>query len=194
MSLFDTIGELLRGPSQAPQVPNTTSPVPATASPVPATAAPVEIDGIPVSYLDRVAMIESSNNPHAKASTSSACGLYQFTDATWASICAQAPQLRLTADGRMDRDQSTRAMCWLANADGSYFRKFLGRDPQDFERYLMHFLGAPRGTQVCMAKADKPLPDVFGPVAYGAVAGANKFLQGWTAGQLQDWSRKKFSA
>jgi hypothetical protein len=151
-----------------------------------------EIDGIPVSYLDRVAMIESGNNPHAKAPTSSATGLYQFTDSTWASICRQAPQLHLTADGRMDRDQSTRAMCWLANSDGAFFRKVTLRDPEDYERYLLHFLGGPRGTQVCTAPRDKALVDTFGPEAYHAISSANGFLKGWNAGQLQDWSKKKF--
>lgn len=178
MSIFDTLTEYLKGPATAP---------------VEAPASPAEVDGISLSYLDRVAMIESSNNPHAKAATSSACGLYQFTDATWASICKQAPDLKLTADGRMDRDQSTRAMCWLANADGSYFRKFLGRSPADFERYLMHFLGAPRGTQVCLALADKALSDVWGTAGYQAIAKANAFLAGWTCAQLEEWSRKKLS-
>lgn len=180
MSIFDALKNYLRGPS----------PVPAAAPDV----APQELDGIPVSYLDRVAMIESSNNPHAKAATSSACGLYQFTDSTWGSICSQAPQLHLTADGRMDRDQSTRAMCWLATSDGAYFRKLMGRDPEDFERYLMHFLGAPRGTQVCMADPYKTLAAVWGPAGYKAVAGANKFLTTWNVAQLEDWSHKKFAA
>ena len=42
--------------------------------------------GVDFSYLLEKAAVESGFNPNAKAATSSATGLYQFTDSTWLSV------------------------------------------------------------------------------------------------------------
>ncbi len=46
-------------------------------------------DNIDPEYYRTLAMIESSGNPNAKASTSSASGLYQFTKGTWKNLVDQ---------------------------------------------------------------------------------------------------------
>ena len=44
-------------------------------------------------YLLQTAIRESSLNPTAKASTSSATGLFQFLDSTWLEVLKAAPRL-----------------------------------------------------------------------------------------------------
>ncbi len=48
--------------------------------------------GVDFSYLLGQAKIESSLNPTAKATTSSATGLYQFVDQSWLAVVSQHGQ------------------------------------------------------------------------------------------------------
>lgn len=178
MGFFDKLNAYMKGPAAS---------APAQAAP----AAPEATSAtIPQSYIERVAMIESSNNPNARAKTSTATGLFQITDATWASLRQQAPDLRLTADGRTDRAQATRAFVWLTEQSDRIFAGRIGRNPTNPERYLCHFLGPVRAVQVCGSVPSDSLERVWGP-AYAAIARANPFLAGWTASQLKAWAEKK---
>ena len=135
--------------------------------------------GVSFEYLLTTAQLESSLNPQAQASTSTAKGLYQFIDQTWlatmkASGAANgygqyADAITRTADGRYTvADPSTYAAIMKLRNDptasatmaGSFTRanaqqlhSAIGRAPTDGELYIAHFLG-PDGAARMINAAD----------------------------------------
>jgi hypothetical protein len=127
-----------------------------------------EATGIPFDYLLRTAQRESSLDPNAQARTSSAAGLFQFIDQTWLATLKEsgarhgygreADAIERRADGRFsvaDPAMQQRIMELrfdpVANAAmGAAFTQrnlaeltqALGRQPNQGELYLGHFLGA----------------------------------------------------
>jgi hypothetical protein len=118
--------------------------------------------GIDFDYLLAQAKIESSLNPSAKAPTSSAAGLYQFTGGTWLETLdrhgaehglgwagdmiqggrvgdrgARAQIMAL----RYDADASALMAAELASDNKASLTGQLGREPDPSELYLAHFLG-----------------------------------------------------
>jgi hypothetical protein len=124
--------------------------------------------GTSFSYMLATAKVESNFNPSAKATTSSAQGLFQFIEQTWLSVMKEAgPQLGYgayadaivkTPSGRMDvPDPSMRSQILglrqdptanaamagaFTNKNASILNARLGRPPSDGELYIAHFLGA----------------------------------------------------
>lgn len=119
--------------------------------------------GVDFSYLLGQARLESSLNPGARAGTSSAAGLYQFTRGTWlATLDAHAarhgygwadaaivdgkvadPALRTQVlNLRFDPQASALMAAELAADNRDHLRGVLGREPDAAELYLAHFLGA----------------------------------------------------
>jgi len=124
--------------------------------------------GTSFSYLLATAKVESNFNPGAKATTSSAQGLFQFIEQTWLSTMKDAgPRLGYgryadaitrTRSGRMEvADPAMRAEILglrrnpevnaamagaLTNKNAAYLTTRLGRAPSDGELYIAHFLGA----------------------------------------------------
>ena len=84
---------------------------------------------------------ESSGNPNAKAETSSATGLGQFTNGTWRNMMQKHPDLGLTANGRTDPEQSRRAIVRFTEDNAKVLRNN-GIDANDKNLYMTHFLGA----------------------------------------------------
>lgn len=119
--------------------------------------------GVDFGYLLAQARIESGLNPSARAGTSSAVGLYQFTKGTWLStleahgarhglpwadaaiedgrVADPALRQRLLAM-RHDPELSARMAAELAADNGEALKGVLGRDPDAAELYMAHFLGA----------------------------------------------------
>ncbi|WP_455466907.1 transglycosylase SLT domain-containing protein [Bartonella sp. B39] len=89
--------------------------------------------GLPESFLERVAIIESNGNPNAKNNKSSAGGLYQFLDST-----AKHYQLK----NKFDPFQATDAMARLTRDNARYLATALGREPSEAELYLAHQQGS----------------------------------------------------
>jgi hypothetical protein len=84
---------------------------------------------------------ESSFNPNAKSPTSSASGLYQFTDGTWNEMVTKNPQFGYTvADKGNPEAQSVMAGLY-ANQNKKVIERATGREASNTDLYLGHFLG-----------------------------------------------------
>lgn len=141
-------------------------PTPIAATPAPRPAPDVRgaiaraaaATGTDFSYLMAQARLESGLNPQARAATSSAAGLYQFTGQTWLSMLDKhGAAYGLPGAGSAGGDAASRAQLLalrsdpelsalmageLANDNRDFLSGILGRDPDPSELYLAHFLGA----------------------------------------------------
>ena len=124
--------------------------------------------GVNFDYLMDQARIESGMRPDARASTSSATGLYQFTKQTWLGTVKEhgtshglswaANAISRNSDGSFSvADASTRAAILdlrnnpeaaasmaaeFAADNGEYLQDRIGANPEPVDLYLAHFLGA----------------------------------------------------
>lgn len=179
--------------------------------------------GVSFHYLLAKAAQESGFDSDAKASTSSATGLFQFTRGTWLDMMRRhgdelgfgdlASQVKESATGRMtvlnedaeiqmlalrrDPDVSSRFAALFASDNAQTLETSLGRAASPAELYFAHFLGAWGATAlVTTAEQDptKPAVDVL-----PAAANANKtvFFENnglaRTAAGVIDWLRDKFT-
>lgn len=137
--------------------------------------------GVDFSYLVRTARRESSLNPHAKAPTSSAAGLFQFIEQTWLGVLkskgakhgygAFAEHITRGRDGRFHvaSDMRKQVLGLRYNADANavmaaemtaghaaYLKGRIGRDPSQGELYVAHFLGPDGAADLITANANRP--------------------------------------
>lgn len=142
-----------------------------------AIASAAQKTGVDFNYLLAQAKLESGLDPSARARTSSATGLYQFTASTWLSTLD-----RHASDHGLDwageaiqggtvRDPAARAQIMamrsdpqlaslmageLANDNAAYLSGVLGRAPDHSELYLAHFLGAEGAGRFLAALSSDP--------------------------------------
>lgn len=142
-----------------------------------AIARAAQATGVDFSYLLAQAKIESSLNPAARAGTSSAAGLYQFTQGTWLATldrhgaehgldwAGQAidggriadPALRAQVLAlRFDPQASALMAGELASDNRAALSARLGREPDAAELYMAHFLGAEGAGRFLSALAADP--------------------------------------
>ncbi len=128
-----------------------------------AIAHAAQATGVDFNYLLAQAKLESSLNPSAKAPTSSAAGLYQFTNGTWLNTLEKhgadhgMDWAGTMIDGGRVADSSARSQIMamrydantsalmaaeLANDNKADLTAVLGREPDASELYLAHFLGS----------------------------------------------------
>jgi hypothetical protein len=138
--------------------------------------------GVNFNFLMGTAKRESGYNPGAKAGSSSAAGLFQFTEQTWLATLKQhgakygyarySGLIDQTADGhyrvanadarkmimdlRMDVHASASMAAELASGNASYLRGRVGRDPTSGELYAAHFLGPQGSAQLIQAVKSTP--------------------------------------
>ena len=124
--------------------------------------------GVDFDYLVQTAMRESSFNPSARAQTSSAVGLFQFTEGTWLEVLKldgerlgygnYAQAIVRNSDGeyvipnnglrnevlalREDPQVSADLAAAFTRRNGEYLSNRFGRSPSPGELYIAHFLGA----------------------------------------------------
>ena len=91
-------------------------------------------------YYKTLAMIESSGNPNARAKTSSASGLYQFTEGTWKEYINRAG-LDYTLEDRFNPEKSRKVVEYFTKNNSKYLKSKLGKEPTSGDLYLAHFLG-----------------------------------------------------
>ena len=133
--------------------------------------------GVDFAYLLGEARLESSLNPNARAATSSAAGLYQFTGGTWLRTLdrhggahglgwagdaisggrvTDPAQRGAIMDLRYDPDAAALMAGELANDNRLVLTGVLGREPDAGELYLAHFLGAGGASQFLTALQSDP--------------------------------------
>ena len=155
--------------------------------------------GVDFSYLLAQARLESSLDPAARASTSSAAGLYQFTRGTWLQTLEKHgaahglawadaaidrgrvadPQLRQQVLAlRHDPDLSARMAAELARDNRAALLPVLGREPDAAELYLAHFLGAGGAGQFLTALASDPGQSAAALLPQAAAANRAIFYDG----------------
>jgi hypothetical protein len=190
-------------PGVAPIVPQT--PVQA------AIARAAAATGVDFTYLLAQARLESGLDPQARARTSSARGLYQFTGSTWLStLDRHGADLGLT--GAVPRDPATRAQLLalrqdpqasalmagdLANDNRTFLYNVLGRDPDNSELYLAHFLGPDAAGRFLSALAADPAQSAAALLPKAAAANRAIFFAGSaprSVGQVMDLLRTRLDA
>tara|TARA_R110000772_G_scaffold18400_33_gene51853 strand:+ start:7209 stop:8060 length:852 start_codon:yes stop_codon:yes gene_type:complete len=123
--------------------------------------------GVDFQYLMAQAQLESGMRPDAKASTSSATGLYQFVEQTWLGLVDEKGDeyglgwaqdaITRNRDGKYviaDQAQKSSILALrndpalsaslageFAKDNGAYLAKRIGREPASVDLYLAHFLG-----------------------------------------------------
>lgn len=124
--------------------------------------------GVDFNYLVDVARVESGYNPTAKAATSSARGLFQFTKQTWLATLDRhgadyglgwaADAIGRDASGRLsvtdpalrqqifdlrdDPAASSNMAAALTGDNRAYLESRIGRSAEPVDLYLAHFLGS----------------------------------------------------
>ncbi len=142
-----------------------------------AIARAAEKTGVDFDYLLAQARLESSLDPSARAGTSSAAGLYQFTRGTWletldrhgaehglgwADAAIEGGRMRDPAMRaqvmalRYDPDASALMAAELAQDNRAALTGVLGREPDAPELYLAHFLGQGGASQFLTAMEANP--------------------------------------
>lgn len=155
--------------------------------------------GVDFDYLLAQAKIESGLNPAAKAATSSAAGLYQFTTSTWLGMMdrhggtygAEWASDAISQTGRghhvndplMRRDilalrhdpaLASVMAAEFAKENGEALRPVLGREPDHAELYLAHFLGSGGAGKFLTALQSNP--EQSAALLFPAPAAANRTI------------------
>ena len=138
--------------------------------------------GVDFSFLMKTAGRESGLNPHAKAGTSSAAGLFQFVEQTWLQTlkthgskygyARYAELISRGADGkfRVEGHEARRAVMdlrldphaaslmagELASDHAAYLKGRTGRAPTAGELYAAHFLGPQGSAKLIEAAQSRP--------------------------------------
>lgn len=160
-----------------------------------AIARAAQATGVDFRFLMAQAKLESGLNPQAHAPTSSAAGLYQFTNSTWLSMldrhgeqhgmgwAGAAIQGSRVADPalrgqllnlRYDPDTAARMAAELAVENRASLQGVLGRAPDESELYLAHFMGQAGASRFLNALAADPGQSA--PALFPREAAANRAI------------------
>lgn len=177
-----------------------------------------ETTGVDFDYLLAQAKIESSLDPAARAQTSSAAGLYQFTGGTWlATLDRHGASHGLgwageAIDGGRVSDPAVRAQIMslrydpsasalmaaeLASDNRAELQAALGRKPDAAELYLAHFLGAEGAKTFLGALTANPAQPAAALMPQAAGANRTIFFDGGaprSLGGVMDLIRRKVSS
>jgi Transglycosylase SLT domain len=138
--------------------------------------------GTPFDYLVQTARRESAFNPDAKAKTSTAAGLFQFTEATWLETLKKSgatyglgniadliekdsrgrytvadPDLRSKIlELRYDPEIASMMAGALTRSNAEHLQNKIGRAPTGGELYIAHFLGTGGATSLIRLASSNP--------------------------------------
>lgn len=140
------------------------------------------LTGVSPDYLAATVGRESTFNPNAKNTRSSASGLAQFTDDTWArTTAAYGKPYGITPEtSRFDPRASAIMLGELTKANAASFRKRTGRAANDGDLYGMHFMGAGGYSDLAMADPNANAAALFPKQAKASPS----IFNGRTVGQV----------
>jgi Transglycosylase SLT domain len=176
--------------------------------------------GVAFDYLMAQAQVESSFNPQAQASTSSAAGLFQFTRQTWLATLARHgdehgfgwaanaisrdgkghftvldPALRQQImDLRFDVDASSLMAASLSSDNAELLRAKLGIEPEPVDLYLAHFLGGSGAAKFLAHWQSEPVADAAALFPKAATANRAIFFDRGGAPRSLNEVRSRFEA
>lgn len=147
------------------------------------------------SYLAKVSKVESGDNPNARNPNGSATGLFQFTEGTWDGLNKKY-KLGYTLDDRKNPEKAANVMRLFTQENEAALKPVLGRDLNDGERYLAHFLGsggARKFFSVYKANPNAPISTVLSAEAIKANKGVvyNKDGSLKTVDDIYGWANGK---
>lgn len=138
-------------------------------------------NGVDPAILAQIAQVESGGDPNSSSSSSSAKGLFNFTNPTWKAYGNGAdpfdPAANADAGARLTRDNAT----GLASS---------GIEASPGNIYLAHFSGLGGAKKVLSADPTAPVASVLGDDAVSA----NPFLKNMTVADLKSWADRKMGA
>lgn len=137
-------------------------------------------------YIASTIQSESGGDPNARNPNSTATGLAQFTEGTWADMMRNHPELNLTVDGRTDPAQAERALRAFTR-DNMAALEGAGIPITEGNLYAAHFLGAGGARSVLSQPDNARVADIVG----ADVVAANPFLANMSVGDFRAWSAEK---
>jgi len=112
--------------------------------------------------LERIALAESGGNPNAKAATSSASGLFQFTDGTWRSMIKKyGGQTGIRLQDKNNPDAQKVMAQRLLDENKQILSSKLQRDPSGGELYIAHFMGPSQAARLIASPQNKIAAALF---------------------------------
>lgn len=133
-------------------------------------------------YFQRLAMIESSDNPNARSNTSSATGRYQMTKGTYADLQKSNPWLSYGSWDEHARDpQLQEAAARALTKSNTEKLRAKGYEDNDLNRYLAHFAGIGGADKLLRSNVDARVGDILG----AQVAKANPQIANMTVAQMK---------
>lgn len=147
---------------------------------------------IPNTFWLLLAQIESSNNPNAKAATSSASGLYQFVKSTWIKLGGKWGNDASKPFGGLYESpaEQLQRIKILTQSNADYLTR-AGVPITNASLYASHFLGAYVASLLLKA-APTARADLLAGVA--ATNANPSVLKNKTVGQFKAWLKAKTGA
>lgn len=169
------ISSLLSAPAQAPQklqqgiTPQLQAPAPAVTTQIQPLSYNIpektQVAENPVTEapdISSFAKAESTNNPNAKNPESSASGLYQFTNKTWADMVSKyGAQTGINLRDKADPQAQAIMARLLAQDNIKSLQNSLGRMPTKGELYAAHVLGASGAAKLINADPNREAITLF---------------------------------
>jgi hypothetical protein len=115
----------------------------------------VKTDGAMAKYLQTIALIESGGDKNAKAGTSSASGMFQFTEGTWKQMTKEMGK-DYSKDDRFDPKKAAEVAEYFSKKQKAQIEKSTGREAGMTDMYMGHFLGAGGASKFLKAKDQDP--------------------------------------
>lgn len=148
--------------------------------------------------LGNIMLAESGGNPAADNPRSSAYGLFQFIDDTWAQVAGEREDVGNSDADRRDPRQQAIAGIHYAMQNEQRLERTLGRDISAGELYLAHFMGPGGALRALRRSDDTPIQAVMSADAIAANRGVElpdgTPISQFTVGDLRRWADMKMGA
>jgi hypothetical protein len=127
-----------------------------------------DMTGVDFGYLMAMCEKESTFNPNARAPTSSAKGLFQFTDETWAGMRKNYPQYGIGPNDQFNPEANALMGALLTKENSRSLKVYGVSDPSPADLYLAHFAGPSNASKLIKAPDDANAAQIVGTKASNA--------------------------